>query len=1077
MNWPHGSLLALALLSTSLDAQTQAGADPTASRLPLKSTRTIAYTTTEGTWMALDVSPDGRQIVFDLVGDLYLLPIHGGQATPIATGPEWEIMPRFSPDGRQIAFISDRDGTENLWLMDVTTRKLHRVSSEVEVNLASPAWTPDGQFIAVRRYEQHPRLNDYRRVISLSLFNKQGGAGTDLYRGSTPRNKNSGASFSPDGRYVYFSTHEGEEVGPYIGHYQIVRLDRRTGERERITSRAGGALRPLVSPNGRYLVYATRRDAETALRIRDLTTQEDEWLAAPVERDNQQGYAVADVFPGYAFTPDSRSVVYTAGGHIHRVDIHSKVVTQIRFSARVEQALAPRLSFSSRIDDGPLAVKQLQTVRRSPDGMLLAFTALAQLWVSDTLGRARRLTEGSQREYQPAFSPDGRWIAYTTWSDSAGGQLWRISSSGGRPVLLTAAPGFYTSPIWTPDGDRIVFSAGPVQQGFDLREGVRELRWVAFAGGQQHTIAAVEQDPVQVIGRGADARVFFVENTGGGNIETPVNALIQSIRFDGADRRVHVRFIVAGPPTVTAVPSRDLRWLLLNNRDDLYLLPMPAIGSAPVTVQFGRSLGQLKRVSTDGANYMTWSEDSQSFAWNFTNRIYAVSVDSALAAGDDDWNPRPWTVRISVPRARANGTLLFRGARIVTARGNEVIERGDILIENGRIASITRGSSISLPPGVTIIDVPGKTIIPGFVDLHAHPSVGRELIPEQGWSIASHLAYGVTTARQPSGNQFQFGWAEVLEAGMMTGPRLFGAGQTFTPIATPLESQEDADRFVRKRKLQGASLIKQYVQPRRIQRQWIAIAAARESLPASNEAGVLGANVTMAIDGYTGSEHNMEITPLYRDLVELFAQSKLTYTPALITTYGSPQTYHYWRARTNMHDDAKLRTFLPHDLIDRQLRTVRYFRDEDHHFPAVARAARDIFRAGGNVGFGSHGDQPGIGVHWELWNLASGGFTPLEIIQVATIKGAESMGLTRDIGSLEPGKLADLQVLDRNPLEDIRNANSIRYIVKNGIVFDGNTLDQIWPVKRPHTKPYWRRDDDQWNAVSRQPAPPRSRRD
>ena len=1066
MNWSHGGLLASALLSTALAAQTQAGADPTASRLPLKSARTISYTTTEGTWIALDVSPDGKQIVFDLVGDLYLLPIDGGQATPIATGPEWEIMPRFSPDGQQIAFVSDRDGTENLWLLDLATRKLQRVSSEVEVNLASPAWTPDGQFIAVRRYEQHPRLNDYRRVISLSLFDKRGGAGTELYRGSTPRNKNSGVSFSPDGRYAYFSTHEGEEVGPYLGQYQILRLDRRTGERERITSRAGGALRPIVSPDGRYLVYASRRDAETGLRIRDLTTQRDEWLAAPVERDNQQGYAVADVFPGYAFTPDSRSVVYTAGGHIQRVDIRSKAVTQIPFTARVEQSLAPRLSFNNRIHDGPLAVRQLQTVRRSPDGRLLAFTALAQLWVSDTLGRAQRLTEGSQREYHPAISPDGRWIAYTTWSDSVGGQLWRVSASGGKPVPLTSVAGFYTSPIWTPDGDRIVYSAGPVLQGFDQREGVRELRWVSFAGGAEHSIGPIEQSPVQVAGRGADARIFFVESTGGGNIETPVNALVQSIRFDGTDKRVHVRFVVAGPPTVTAVPSRDAHWLLLNNRDDLYLFPMPDIGSAPVTVEFSRPSPQLKRVSTDGANYMTWSEDSRSFVWNFANRVYYADLDAALAASGG-WKPQQVTVAITVPRARPKGNVLFRGARIITAKGDQVIERGDILVANGRIASISEGPSTTAPNDATVIDVRGKTIIPGFVDLHAHPSVTRELIPGQGWSIASHLAYGVTTARQPSGNQFQFGWAEVLEAGMMTGPRLFGAGQTFTPIATPLQSQEDADHFVRQRKLQGASLIKQYVQPRRIQRQWIAIAAARESLPASNEAGVLGANVTMAIDGYTGSEHNIEITPLYRDLVELFAQSKLTYTPALITTYGSPQTYHYWRARTNVHDDAKLRNFLPHDLIDRQLRTVRFFRDEDHHFPAVARAARDIFRAGGNVGFGSHGDQPGIGVQWELWNLASGGFTPLEIIQVATIKGAESMGLTQDIGSLEPGKLADLQVLDRNPLEDIRNTNSIRYVVKNGFVYDGNTLDQVWPVRRPHPTPYWRRDEDEWTALSR----------
>jgi Tol biopolymer transport system component/imidazolonepropionase-like amidohydrolase len=1053
------------LLSVATNAQHATAQEDGASRLPLQMARTVSFTTTEGSWMALHVSPDGKQIAFDLLGDIYLLPITGGEATRITSGPEWDVMPRFSPDGRQLAFISDRDGTDNLWVMDLASRKLRQITREVTVNFASPEWTPDGEFIAVRRYEQHPSVIDYRRVISLALYHKLGGVGTELYRGSTTRNKNSGVSFSPDGRYFYFSSNIGVEVGPYLGQYQIIRLDRKTGQTETITSRAGGALRPLISPDGRYLVYATRRDAETALRIRDLVTQQDEWLAGPVQRDNQQGYAVSDVFPGYSFTPDSRAVVFTAGGHIQRVDIQSKSVSLIPFSAHVEQGLATRLHFDGRIEDGPLELKQLQFVNPSPDGKQIVFTALAQLWVSDTLGHARRLTDSNLREYQPVFSPDGRWIAYTTWSDSAGGQLWRVSASGGKPVLLTPMAGFYTAPVWTPDGDRIVFSGGPVQQGFDVREGIRELRWVSFAGGDQHTIAPIEYPPVQVTGRGADARVYFMENTAGVNRETPVNTLIQSIRFDGTDQHLHARYIVTGPPTVAAVPSRNGQWLLLIDRDDLYLMPLTQVGEGPLTVRFSAPSVSFRRVSTDGANYVAWAEDSKSFSWSFTNKFYRASLDAALNTPSSSWNPAPLAINISVPRARPKGKLLLRGARIITAKGDQVIERGDIVIENGRIAAVIEGSNANTPADATVMDVSGKTIIPGLVDQHAHPAVGRELIPAQGWSIASHLAYGVTTARQPSGNQFQYGWAEVIEAGMMVGPRLFGAGQTFTTLAAPIQSQEDAFRLVRQRKLEGSSVIKQYVEPRRIQRQWIAIASAREHIPATNEAGLLNEVVTMAIDGYTGVEHNIEITPLYKDVVELLAQSKVTYTPAMITTYGSPQTYHYWRARTNIHDDVKLRHFLPHDLIDNEMRHVQYFRDEEHHFPDVARAARDIFRAGGNVAMGSHGDQPGIGIQWELWNLASGGFTPLEVIQVATIKGAESMGLTQDIGSIEPGKLGDLLVLDKNPLEDIRNTNTIQYIVKSGFVFDGNTLNQLWPVKKPFPKQYWSADEEQWQAT------------
>jgi imidazolonepropionase-like amidohydrolase len=152
--------------------------------------------------------------------------------------------------------------------------------------------------------------------------------------------------------------------------------------------------------------------------------------------------------------------------------------------------------------------------------------------------------------------------------------------------------------------------------------------------------------------------------------------------------------------------------------------------------------------------------------------------------------------------------------------------------------------------------------------------------------------------------------------------------------------------------------------------------------------------------------------------------------------------------------DLKLRRFVPPNIIEANTRRLQWFRKDEYVFPQTAEQAAKILRAGGLVGVGSHGQLQGLGYHWEMWALARGGMTPIEVLRCATILGARIIGLEEDLGSIKVGKLADLVVLDRNPLEDIHHTNSVRWVVKNGEIFEGDSLKQVWPVEK-EVEPLW----------------------
>lgn len=1038
---------------------------------------------TEGTWMNLDISPDGKEIVFDFLGDLYVMPMEGADGSDgrfpekVTTGRAWDMQPRFSPDGRWIAFTSDRTGKskkagDNIWIRKRDGDELRQITNETFRLVSGAAWSPDGEYLVARKHFTSRRSLGAGEMWLYHVSGVEGGAsgGAAMTSRRTDQKDVNEPVFSPDGKYLYFS----EDLTPGSAFdynkdphgqiYVVRRLDREKGELENYITGPGGACRPIPSPDGSTLAFVRRVGLKSGLHLFDPTSGEVRLLFDGLERDMQEIWAIHGVYPNYAWTPDGTSIVIWAKGKLHRIDVQTGGATVIPFRIKDEREITLALRSPQTAAPDSVPIRMLQSVQVSPRGDQMVYQALGHLYVRDLPdGEPQRLTTQSDHfEFYPSYSRSGDAIVYTTWDDDELGSV-RVTSN--RPGanqerwIVTDKPGHFVEPVFSPDGQQILYRAvtgGRIRSPLWSRNpGVYR---VPARGGQSERILRGGEG----IHFGADSERFYFWR--GQGDKSADNTVLFSCDLDGHEERELFRSTWGTRFRV----SPDGQWVALIERFHVHVFPFTKTGKR-IDVGVGKSSIPTAKVTDEAGDGVHFSGDGQQLHWTLGATLFSQRIESVsktVVRAEDEETPQPETLEIgfSVPHAKPSTTRAFVGGRIVTMGSAGVIEDGVVVVRGNRILSVGRRDDTRIPSGTERVDVTGQVILPGFIDTHAHGAqASGGMTPEQNWVDYARLAFGVTTVHDPSNNsQAIFSASELTKAGLITAPRTFSTG-TILYGATgaskaDVNSLKDAQFHLRRMQAMGAFSVKSYNQPRRDQRQQI-LAAAREldMLVVPEGGATLAHNLTMIVDGHTGIEHSLSVQTAYDDVYDLWAGSGVGYTPTLSVAYGGIWGENYWYDIDDLWLHSRVTQFIPPQVINPRSRRRMKAAKEDYNHMKVAQITKKLIDRGEIVQTGGHGQLNGLCTHWEIWSLVQGGMTPFEALRCATLYGARYLGMDKELGSLEVGKLADLIVFasDADPLKAIRDSEKIEWVIANGWMYDAKTMQGVGSDARARKPFYW----------------------
>ncbi|MBV1900169.1 MAG: amidohydrolase family protein, partial [Kordiimonadaceae bacterium] len=662
------------------------------------------------------------------------------------------------------------------------------------------------------------------------------------------------------------------------------------------------------------------------------------------------------------------------------------------------------------------------------------------------------------------------------WDDEKGGALKVMTLRNHKSKTLYASSGSIRQPAFSPDSKQLVFTVDDGSNGMGGFRATSGLYTVAAKGGEATRIGAVASAPYF---SDTGERIFFIRRAS--KASTGRVTTLSSITVGGYDKQDHVQAV--GPDRLEIKISPDGNWITFKEEGQYYVMPYRETG---LLTSVSATAGSMPVTAlTEGSGYnLGWSFDSQYIHWTRGDEFYRVAV-AALPKKNEAF-PKPITrFGLQVPVDTPEGAVAFVGGQVITMEGDTVYATGTVVVQGNRILAVGAEGDVSVPKNATVIDTSGKTVMPGLIDMHGHIDCCYYggLMPQKHSSHYAAAAFGITTNYDPYTSEISaYAATEMLQAGMLVGPRFISTGKVIygrkgkgDVTYVPLNTYADAQNTMSRKRALGGRVIKSYKQPSRRSRQQL--------VKAGREAGVMVDvegesqfyhNLSSILDGHMALEHNIPVATYYNDIVQLFAHSGAANTPTLNVTFGEIMGENYLYQTSRAWEDPKIKAYVQESTsgysairtpysapVHVRAMATLHLADEmwDVGFRAVSRSTKKLDDAGVLVNSGSHGQVFGLALHWEMQSMAQGGMAPHRILRTATINGAKTLGVEDQTGSLKVGKLADIIVLDKNPLENISNSNSVRYTMINGRLYDSLSMNEIGNYDHPRTKFYWEQED------------------